>query len=202
MNADIAYVIVAIALTMAVCFVIYAVVRALGRYRGTRKIICPETNRQALVEVDAGHAVFTSAFGAPDIRLEKCSRWPLRKDCGQDCLTQLDVATPDCLVKGVLTQWYRGKYCVYCGNHFEHVQWFDHKPALQRPEGPLVDWTKIKLEELPNTLTSSGPVCWNCYVAQTFFQDHPDLVVYRPWPKGISNRENAAGESADRAARL
>jgi hypothetical protein len=28
------------------------------------------------------------------------------------------------------------------------------------------------------------PVCWNCYIAQKFRLDHPDMVVYRPWQKG------------------
>jgi hypothetical protein len=24
-------------------------------------------------------------------------------------------------------------------------------------------------------------VCWNCYIAQSFAIEHPELVVYRPW---------------------
>jgi hypothetical protein len=32
-----------------------------------------------------------------------------------------------------------------------------------------------------NVLDTHLPVCWNCYIAQQFRLDHPDLVVYRPW---------------------
>jgi hypothetical protein len=28
------------------------------------------------------------------------------------------------------------------------------------------------------------PVCWDCYIAQTFRLEHPDMVVFRPWPHG------------------
>ncbi len=79
--------------------------RAYFRYRDSRIIICPETNEQALVEVDAVHAALTSAWGQPDIRLRNCWRWPLNENCGQECLTQLDVASPDRLVRGVLMRW-------------------------------------------------------------------------------------------------
>jgi hypothetical protein len=156
-------------------------VRAYSRYRGTKIVTCPETGRPAIVEVDALHASLTSTVGLPDIRLENCWRWPLKEQCGQECLTNLDVAPGECLVSGVLMRWYRGKTCVYCGKRFEELQWLDHQPCLQSPEGSLVRWSEVPAENLSTVLETHLPVCWNCYIAQSFVRDHPDLVVYRPW---------------------
>jgi hypothetical protein len=40
------------------------------------------------------------------------------------------------------------------------------------------------------------PVCWDCYIAQTFRRDHPDMVVYRPWRNG--NHGDTDGPSVSR----
>jgi hypothetical protein len=138
-----AYLIVIVLIATASVFGIRWLVRAFSQYRGTKIVTCPETGRPAVVEVDAPHALMTSTVGLPDIRLENCSRWPLREQCGQECLTDLDVAPGQCLVSGVLMRWYRGKTCVYCGKPFEELHWTDHKPALQSPAGMLVRGTEF-----------------------------------------------------------
>ena len=95
-------------------------VRSSSRYRGNRLVTCPETKKPTIVEIDALHASLTSTVGLPDIRLQNCSRWPIRSQCGQECLTYLDVAPDRCLVSGVLMRWYRDKNCVYCGSSFQN----------------------------------------------------------------------------------
>lgn len=160
-------------------------VRAYSRFRGTRIVTCPETGRPAIVEVDALHASLTSTVGLPDIQLENCWRWPLKEQCGQECLVNLDVMPGQCLVSGVLMRWYRGKTCCYCGKPFEELHWIDHKPALQTPEGSLVRWSGVAVENLSTVMETHLPVCWHCYIAQTFRLEHPDLVVYRPWRNDI-----------------
>jgi hypothetical protein len=35
------------------------------------------------------------------------------------------------------------------------------------------------------------PVCWGCYVAQSFRREHPELVVYRPWRDGVSSGKSS-----------
>ena len=87
-----AYLIVVILIASASYFGIKWLVRAYSRYRGTKIVTCPETGRPAIVEVDALRASLTSTVGPPDIRLENCWRWPLKEQCGQECLTDLDVA--------------------------------------------------------------------------------------------------------------
>jgi hypothetical protein len=181
-----AYLIGILLIATASYFGIKWLLRALSRYRGTKIVTCPETGRPALVEVDALHASLTSVAGLPDIRLENCWRWPLKEQCGQECLLDLDVAPEQCLVSGVLMRWYLGKSCCYCGKPFKELHWIDHKPALLTPDGLLVRWTGVPVENLSTVLQTHLPVCWDCYIAQTFRREHPDLVVIRLWQHDIA----------------
>jgi len=179
-----AYVIIAAIVATGLYFVIRWLVASFSKFSGTRQVTCPDNGKRVFVEVDATHAALTSAVGRPDIRLQDCSRWPLKQDCGQECLVNLDVAPDDCLVSGVLMRWYEGKICVYCRKKFEAVHWMDHRPALRTTEGTLIEWGEVTVEDMPIMLQTHFPVCWDCYIAQTFKRDHPDLVVYRPWQHG------------------
>jgi len=195
-----AYIIIAVILATALYFGILWLVRASSSYRGTRIVTCPETSEPAIVEVDAQHASLTSIVGLPDIRLENCSRWPIKRQCGQECLANLDVAPGECLVSGVLMRWYRGKKCVYCGKTAEELHWMDHKPALQTPGGELVEWREVPVENLSMVLETHLPVCWDCYIAQSFVREHPDLVIYRPGRYDIPG--GADSSSASRHSNL
>jgi hypothetical protein len=164
------YVVVTALVATSLFFGIRYFVRAYIRYRDSRLIICPDNG---------------SALGQPDIRLQNCGRWPLHRNCGQECLLQLDVAPVECLVRGVLMRWYEFKSCIYCGKPFEQIQLLDHKPSLQSPEGTLVDWSEVAVKDMQIVLNNYKPVCWDCYIAQSFVRDHPESVVYRPWQPGI-----------------
>jgi hypothetical protein len=180
----------------ALWFGIRWIVRSSSKYRGARIVTCPETKEPTIVEIDALHASLTSTVGLADIRLQECSRWPLKEQCGQECLMSLDVAPDSCLVSGVLMRWYRDKNWVYCKQAFSELQWIDHRTALLSPDGKLLAWNGISLAELPDTLETHSPVCWNCYITQQFRRDHPDMVVFRPWQHG--NSGDADGSSASR----
>jgi hypothetical protein len=184
------YVVVTALVATALFFGIRYFVSAYLRYRDSRIITCPGNGEAAIVEVDAVHAALTSALGRPDIRLQNCARWPLNQNCGQECMVQLDIAPEECLVQGVMMRWYKSKSCVYCGKAFEQIQLLDHKPALKSPEGKLVTWRELVGKDLLNLLPNHSPVCWDCYIAQSFVRDHPDMVVYRPW------RDEGAGSAS------
>ncbi len=186
MDTAVGSLIAIIGLAAALWFGFRWLVRSSSRYRGSRVVTCPETKKPAIVEVDALHASLTSIVGLPDIRLENCSRWPVKKQCGQECLTDLDVAPDSCLVSGVLMRWYRDKNCVYCGKAFSEIQWVDHRPALLSTEGNLLSWNEVDLDKLRGVLETHSPVCWDCYITQDFRVNHPDLVVYRPWQNDSS----------------
>ena len=190
------YLIIIVLATTAVYFGIRWLVRVCSRYRGSKLVTCPETGRPAIVEVDALRASLTSTVGLPEIRLQNCSRWPLKEQCGQECLTELDLEPGQCLVSGVLMRWYAGKKCCYCKKPFEELYWTDHRPALRSAKGSLISWNEVPVDNLSMVLETHLPVCWDCYIAQTFRRDHPDLVVYRPWRNDIAGGTD--GSSAPR----
>ena len=196
MDTAVGSLIALIVLAAALWFGIRWLVRSFSRYRGSRIVTCPETKKPAIVEVDALHASLTSTVGLPHIRLQDCSRWPIKEQCGQECLMNLDVAPESCLVSGVLMRWYRDRNCVYCRKPFPELHWVDHRPALLNSDGTLLSWNEVNLEKLPEVLETHSPVCWNCYIAQKFRLDHPDLVVLRPWRNDISG--GVDGSSASR----
>jgi hypothetical protein len=183
-----AYLIITVLVVTAIYVGIRLLLRALAPYRGSKIVNCPETEKPVIVEVDSLHAAMTTAVGAPELRLSSCSRWPLNANCGQQCLARLDIGSEDCLVRSVLAKWYRDKSCVYCGKHFDEISWLDHKPAVQSPDGILMEWNKVELESLTTVLDSYLPVCWDCYIAQSFLKEHPELVVYRPWSKSHTDK--------------
>jgi hypothetical protein len=187
-----AYLIVLLSLATASYFGIRFMARTYSSYRGTKIVTCPETGRPTVVEIDALHASLTSTVGLPHIQLKNCSRWPLNQECGQECLTDLDVAPGQCLVSGVLMRWYRGKTCCYCGKPFEELHWIDHKPALKSPEDLLVQWSEVPVEGFSTVMQTHLPVCWDCYIAQSFIREHPDLVVYRPGRYDIPGDANSS----------
>jgi hypothetical protein len=174
-----AYIILAALAVAAVYFGIRFFVKASRKFGGARVIVCPETGKQAMVELDTRRAALTSLVGQTDIRLESCWRWPLKQGCGQECLLQLDGVPDDCLVRGVLTKWYLNRKCVFCQRPFEGIDLLDHEPALFSPEGITVYLADIPMSAVNEVMATHQPVCWNCDVAQTFYHEHSDLVVER-----------------------
>lgn len=173
------YLAAAMLVVVAIYFGIRYFVRTSERFGGEQVIICPETGKQAMVEIDVRHAALTNLTGQTDLRLEHCSRWPIKQDCGQDCLLQLDVAPDECLVRSVLEKWYRAKTCAFCKRPFEPITMIDHQPALLNPEGITVEWKRVSLTGVNEAMSSCLPVCWSCHIAQTFRREHADLVVER-----------------------
>lgn len=149
------------------------------RYHGEHLITCPENQKPAGVHLDASYTVLTGFLGVPTLRLDNCSRWPEMHDCGQDCLAEIQRAPEQCMVKSVLTAWYRGKDCVLCGRPLHDLDWAQHNPGLRSPEGLTYGWGEVPTEKLPLVLSTHQPVCWNCHVSERFRREHPELVTER-----------------------
>jgi hypothetical protein len=176
------YVLIAAAVTVGLFFAVRTFVRMYLKYRGMRIVICPETKRSAAIEVIAARAAVTCLYGGgPEVRLKSCSRWPKRKRCPQDCILQLDASPVGCRLRSMLTEWYAGKQCSYCGRKFETISWLDPKPALLSPEGSILEWEAMAPEDVPDALSSDKPVCAECKVVETFRAEHAHLVIDRPW---------------------
>jgi hypothetical protein len=174
------YLLSALVAIAAIYFVLTPLVRLYQKFRGTRVILCPENAKPAAVQVDAMRAAL-SAFGDRDLHLNRCSRWPEKQDCGQECLRQVETAPEDCLLRTMLIRWYAEKNCAICGKALGVVDWLDHKPALMGPDRKTVEWNQVPPETIPEVLTTHLPVCWDCHIADTFRRQYPDLVVDRPW---------------------
>jgi len=175
------YIIAAIVLVGALYYVVPFAVGAFLRYRGTRVITCPETREPAAVEVDSRHAAATAALGDIDLRLKHCSRWPEKKDCGQECLLQIEISPEECLLRNIIARWYRDKSCVLCGKPFGEINWFDHKPAIIDDNAVTHEWGEIAPEKVPAAMETNLPVCWDCHVAETLRRISPELVTERDW---------------------
>jgi|SRR6266566_1494356 len=55
---------------------------------GPRLVTCPDMMQPAIVEVAAGAKGIEGFPILHRFRIRDCSRWPIRRDCGQDCLNR------------------------------------------------------------------------------------------------------------------
>ncbi len=170
------------ALSLLVAAVVVAVAVWAGRryvaLRGARIVECPETKAPAAVSLHAAQA----AVGRP-LSLSDCSRWPERSSCGRECLAEIGRAPADCLVRTIVTKWYAGKDCAVCDRPLGEIDWFERKPGFVDGSGRARPWPDVVPEELPGVLANEQPICFDCYVAATFRQEHPELVIDNPWKK-------------------
>ena len=86
-----------LSLLLAVYFVYRAVValQVYRKLRGRRLLTCPETGEVELVELSASAAALQTLVDEPSLRVRNCSRWPMRRGCGEDCLRQVEGASPE-----------------------------------------------------------------------------------------------------------
>lgn len=172
---------VATLIVVAVALVAVRLAWNFFRLRGTRVVTCPETQQHAAVDIGALSAAATGLVGSPRFRLNACSHWPEKQGCGQTCIAQIEQAPFDCLVRTQLERWYQGKSCVACRREVGTIDWYDRRPALLSPENRPVMWQELKAEQLYEILGTHKPLCFDCYVAETFRQTHPELVLDNPF---------------------
>ncbi len=189
------------ALSLLVVVLVAAAAVWLGRryfaLRGARIVECPETKAAAAVSLRAARA---AAGGS--LSLAECSRWPERKTCGRQCLAQIEQAPADCLVRTIVTGWYAGKTCTVCRRPLGEIDWFERKPGFVDASGKARPWTDVPPEQLPDVLARDQPICFDCYVAATFRQQHPELVTDNRWeragPEGPAYTRAAVSEANPR----
>jgi hypothetical protein len=174
------WILIAAALVIGLVVAVRTFGRSYVRFRGKRVITCPENEEFAAVEVDATHAATTALFGERELRLQTCTRWPEKQNCGQDCLAQIEAAPQDCLARTMLTQWYSGSTCAVCSKPIGEIDWYTHKPALMSPERQTLSWDEVAAERLPEVLATHFPVCWDCHVVESVVREHGDRIVVRP----------------------
>jgi len=63
-------------------------VDAYRRLRYRKVVRCPHTHGFAEVDIKAGVGALGTAFGHPVVRVKKCSLWPKRKGCDEQCASE------------------------------------------------------------------------------------------------------------------
>jgi hypothetical protein len=156
-------------------------IKAWWTSRGERLATCPETKEPVAVEIDPMDAAFQTLLKTREIHLQSCSHWPAKTGCGQECLSQIEAAPNGCLVHSFLVEWYEGKSCALCGKELpvdlENLD--QHTPALMSPDRVTFEWADLRIEELPETLSTYQPICWDCHVVETLNRMHPELITER-----------------------
>jgi hypothetical protein len=186
----------AIAFALSCIPPIFVYLASRRRESGDRLITCPETRSAAVVRVDAGHAAVTDLQGEKNLRLEACSRWPEKADCGQDCLRQIECAPDGCLVRERLATWYHDARCALCGLVIGPFHWYEYRPGLLTPERRVKSWTDIRPEDLPENLAADRPICSDCFLAESFREEFPDRVLDDPWHAVDRKKIRASGPPA------
>lgn len=175
-------------LAIAVYLIASGFVRTWRTYRGMRVITCPENLQPAAVKVAAFDAAkWFAVTGERDPHLRTCSRWPEMAGCGEECLSQIESNPNACLVSSIVTQWYAGKSCHYCGEDIGEIVWHERPPAVRLPNGVTREWKEVKPEELPKVFVTGDAVCWPCHLVETFRRENPQMVVERKRPMVVQH---------------
>ncbi len=86
---------------------------------------------------------------------------------------------PNSAEVAMIRKWVRDRACASCGGALDTSERSGRHVALQTMEGFIRPWTNLAPDDVPLALITDVPVCWNCYVADRFRREHPDLVTDR-----------------------
>ncbi len=145
------------------------------RNRGLQSVTCPDTGEPAGVEVDRKFAFMTAWRGEEHWRLQACSRWPEKGDCGQECLEQLEDSPEN--IERFLKKWYEGKSCAICERALTPSDWRRSRLAVLNQQQQLFELRQMFLEDLQSALQDMRPLCWNCHQEERERQAVPPRVL-------------------------
>lgn len=170
----------ALAIGIAALLLLGGFLKTWRLYRGVRVITCPENHEPAAVRVAALDAARSFAVsGDSDIHLRSCSRWPEMEGCDQACRNEIDASPQACLLQNIVASWYEGKHCHYCAKEIGEIVWHERPPAVTLADGTIHEWKDLPAERLPKVFAAGKPVCWACFMVETFRKEHPEMVVQR-----------------------
>ncbi len=135
--------------------------QAYFRNRGRQPAVCPENGEPVDVEVDRKYAFCTAYRGQEHTRLQSCTRWPEKGDCGQECLAQLDPSPEN--VERLMFGWHKGKTCSVCTRAITPSDWRRGRLAWLDDEHKLVELRQVNLQQLQFALEEMRPLCWTCH---------------------------------------
>jgi hypothetical protein len=156
--------------------------------RGRRSVVCPGNHLPETVEVDRKFSFHTALRGQEHTRLESCSRWPEKGECGQECLVQVD-ATPENIDR-FLKVWIAGKACGICGRLLTVADWRPGRLAVLDENSNFFEMRQLPLDRLPFALEGKRPLCWPCHQEERVRQAQPHRIL-----KGERQPVNTAFEN-------
>jgi hypothetical protein len=172
--------VIPLVLVTVLAFYIAIAWRTWARTHGARVVVCPETERPVAVKVDVGHAMTTAVWEKPDLRLTSCSRWPVRADCDQPCVSQIEKAPSETQPKTIASHFFAGLRCTICQRPIEPPSSLTLQPGFMDPVTHTVQkWDEVAPQDLPDAIASRRPLCSNCTLAESFRQRFPEKVVER-----------------------
>ena len=143
--------------------------------RGRQSVTCPDSHQPADVEVDRKFAFWTSLRGQEHSRLQSCSRWPEKGDCGQECLAQIDPSPEN--IERLLTQWYEGKSCAICTRALTPADWRQSRLAVLDQNHKLIELREMTLDRFASMLEDMRPLCWKCHQEERQRQPVPSTIL-------------------------
>ena len=155
--------------------------------RGRQSVTCPDSGQPADVEVDYKFAFRTALRGQEHTRLESCSRWPGKGDCGQECLAQLDPSPEN--IERLLAKWYEGKNCAICSRSLSPSDWRRSRLAVLNADHKLFELREMTLDNLQSSLENMHPLCWTCHQEERTRQVAPPTRIFKGDRHGLETAE-------------
>ena len=145
------------------------------RSRGRESVTCPDNGQPADIEQDAKFAFWSALRGHEHTRLQSCSRWPEKGECGQECLAQVEPSPEN--VERLLSKWYEGKSCAICARSLTPSDWRRSRLAVLNEQQKLFELRQLQLDQLQAVLEHMRPLCWNCHQEERERQAVPARVL-------------------------
>jgi hypothetical protein len=143
--------------------------------RGRQSVTCPDSGQATDVEVDGKFSFWAALRGQQHSRLQSCSRWPEKGDCGQECLAQVDPSPEN--VDRLLSKWYEGKTCADCARALGEVDWRQSQLAGLDQNRKLVELREMTLDRVASELENIRPPCWTCHQEERERQKVPARIL-------------------------
>ncbi len=143
--------------------------------RGRQSAICPENGAPVDIEVDRKYAFWTAWRGQEHSRLQSCTRWPEKGDCGQECLAQVDPSPEN--VERLMLGWHKGKSCAVCTRAITPADWRRGRLGWLDQQYKLVELRQVNLRQLQSALAEMRPLCWTCHQEERLRQAVPPRLL-------------------------
>jgi len=171
-----------IGLILLAVLLVYLViaVRTWSRVRGTRLVVCPETQRPVAVRIDVGLAMASAVWEAADLRVTSCSRWPDRQDCDQPCVHEIETHPKDTQPRAIAARFFSSQRCAICSRPIDPFSRMTLQPGFMDPATRHVKtWADLPPEDLPRAIAGWRPLCSNCTQAESCRQTSVTRVTDR-----------------------